>query len=259
DSSGLRPLRRGGRHPAAGSSTWWAGCARLPCGARLGSHRRMAADPPKRSGTLVAADRILPARFFDRADESDDVAFYTLPRLVTHIAAATLASLTAAYRELIPAGSRVLDLMSSWVSHLPADVAYARVAGHGMNEEELEHNPRLTERLVQDLNRDPELPWPDESFDVALCAVSIQYLTRPLEVFRSVRRVLAAGGLFLVAISHRMFPTKAVAIWHPLDVNDRARLVGVYFRLSGAWSEPEILDRSPANADPLLIVAAGRM
>lgn len=201
---------------------------------------------------------VLPARFFTRADESSDESFYAGPRFVTHIDDSTIAALTEAYREVVPAGARVLDLMSSWISHLPPDVSYAHVAGHGMNGEELARNPRLTETLVQDLNREPELPWPGGSFDAALCAVSIQYLTRPLEVFCSVRRVLAPGGSFLVAISHRMFPTKAVAIWHPLDVADRARLVGSYFRLSGGWTVPLIVDRSPAVGDPLLLIVAGR-
>ncbi|MEW6268793.1 MAG: methyltransferase domain-containing protein [Thermodesulfobacteriota bacterium] len=203
-------------------------------------------------------DRILPARFFVRADESDDAAFYAVPRLVTHVDDATIAALTQVYREIVPAGARVLDLLSSWVSHLPDDVAYARVAGHGMNADELAQNPRLDERVVRDLNRDPALPFGDASFDVALNAFSMQYLVRPLAVLREVRRVLAPGGTHLVALSHRMFPTKAIAIWHPLDMEDRARLVGVYFRLAGGWSEPDLLDRSPAGADPLWLVVARR-
>jgi len=206
----------------------------------------------------VKADDILPARFFGRADESDDAQFYAPPRLVTHVDDATIVALTQAYRELVPAGARVVDLLSSWVSHLPDDVAYAHVAGHGMNAAELAQNPRLDERVLRDLNRDPTLPFADGSFDVALNAFSMQYLVRPLEVLREVRRVLAPGGAHLVALSHRMFPTKAVAIWHALDMEDRARLVGVYFRLAGGWTEPELRDRSPAGADPLWVVVARR-
>jgi SAM-dependent methyltransferase len=229
-------------------------------GPRRSSDRMTAPRSPALATDPAAAalDAILPARFFERSDPSDDGDFYAAPRFVAHIDDATIAAVTDAYRSLVPAGSRVLDLMSSWISHLPADVAYARVAGHGMNAAELERNPRLTERLVRDLNREPELPWPDESFDAALCAVSVQYLTRPLRVFRSVRHVLAPGSPFVVAISHRMFPTKAIAIWHPLGVEDRARMVALYFRLSGGWSEPEFLDRSPAGADPLVLVVARR-
>ena len=193
-----------------------------------------------------------------RHDESDDGDFYSVPRIVTHVDDATMAALTDAYRSLIPAGSRVLDLQSSWVSHLPPEVAYASVAGHGMNSSELAENPRLAQRVVQDLNREPELPFADASFDVAVDAFSMQYLVRPVSVLRSVRRVLAPGGTCVVALSHRMFPTKAIAVWAVMDMADRARWVGVYFRLAGGWSEPVVLDRSPAGADPLWLVVARR-
>ena len=228
----------------------------LPSPATVGFSVRMEDPSVPRGRSALGA--ILPARFFQRADESDDAGFYAAPRFVNHIDDSTIAELTAFYRTIVPPGARVLDLMSSWVSHLPDDVAYAHVAGQGMSAAELARNPRLTETLVQDLNRDPELPWPEASFDAALCAVSVQYLTRPLEVFRSVRDVLAPGAPFAVGISHRMFPTKAIAIWHPLDVPDRARLVAIYFRLSGGWTEPEILDRSPQAGDPLAIILARR-
>jgi len=195
-----------------------------------------------------------------RQDESDDAQFYAAPRLVTHVDDATIAALTEVYRELVPDGSRVLDLQSSWVSHLPADVAYARVAGHGMNAAELAQNPRLSADscVVQDLNRAPEFPFADASFDVALNAFSIQYLVRPVEVLRSVRRVLAPGGVHVVALSHRMFPTKAIAVWPVLEMADRARWVGVYFRLAGGWCAPSLVDRSPVGADPLWVVVARR-
>ena len=203
-------------------------------------------------------DDELPARLMARHDESDDGDFYSVPRIVTHVDDSTMAALTEAYRSLIPAGARVLDLQSSWVSHLPPAVAYASVAGHGMNPEELSQNPRLAERVVQDLNREPELPFADGSFDVALDAFSVQYLVRPVSVLRSVRRVLAPGGSCVIALSHRMFPTKAIAVWPVMDMADRARWVGVYFRLAGGWSEPVVLDRSPAGADPLWLVVARR-
>ena len=203
-------------------------------------------------------DDELPARLMARHDESDDGDFYSVPRIVTHVDDSTMAALTEAYRSLIPAGSRVLDLQSSWVSHLPPEVAYASVTGHGMNPEELSQNPRLAERVVQDLNREPELPFADGSFDVALDAFSVQYLVRPVSVLRSVRRVLAPGGSCVIALSHRMFPTKAIAVWPVMDMADRARWVGVYFRLAGGWSEPVVLDRSPAGADPLWLVVARR-
>jgi SAM-dependent methyltransferase len=201
---------------------------------------------------------MLPPTLFRRLDESPDADFYAIPRLVTHIDDATIAALTALYRERIPAGARVLDLMSSWVSHLPADVAYVSVAGLGMNAEELAHNPRLDERVVRDLNESPTLPWNDGVFDAVVNAVSIQYLVRPVEVFAEVRRVLRPGGLSIVATSHRMFPTKAIAAWHSLEPAERLALICRYVELAGGYDEPRVLDRSPADADPLWVVLASR-
>ena len=201
---------------------------------------------------------LLPRELFQRLDESPDENFYREPRLVTHIDDATIAALTQVYRELVPAQADVLDLMSSWVSHLPPDVDYGRVIGLGMNRVELAENPRLTSFLVHDLNRCPELPLVDATFDAVLNAVSIQYLTSPVEVFASVGRVLRAGGIHLVATSHRMFPTKAVAAWHSLAAGDRLRLIGTYFELAGGFEPPRLIDRSPRGADPLWIAVARR-
>ncbi len=201
---------------------------------------------------------MLPPELFRRLDESPDADFYALPRFVTHIDDATIAALTALYRERIPPGAQVLDLMSSWVSHLPADVAYGRVAGLGMNAEELARNPRLAERVVQDLNVTPALPWDGGVFDAVLNAVSVQYLIRPVEVFAEVRRVLRPGGIHIVATSHRMFPTKAIAGWHVLEPGERLRVICRYFELAGGYDEPRVLDRSPPDADPLWVVLASR-
>lgn len=200
----------------------------------------------------------LRPELFRRVDESPDPLFYREPRLVTHIDDATIEALTELYRELLPAGARVLDLMSSWVSHLPSEVRYARVAGLGMNRQELDRNPRLDERCVHDLNSDPELPYPDQSFDAVVNAVSVQYLIRPVEVFTSVRRVLSPGGLHLIATSHRLFPTKAVQVWQALGPEDRMRLLANYLERAGGYQRPELLDRSPAGADPLWVVVARR-
>ena len=199
-----------------------------------------------------------PADFFRRVDEASDHEFYREPRFVTHIDDATIAALTEFYRELIPAGSAVLDLMSSWVSHLPDEVAYRRVSGLGMNSEELAGNPRLDDHLVHDLNSEPELPYGDGEFEFVTNAVSVQYLTRPVEVFASVSRVVQPGGTFVVAISHRMFPTKAVAAWQALSNEEHIRLVATYFERAGGWEAPQYLDRSPAGADPLWVIFATR-
>jgi Methyltransferase domain len=199
-----------------------------------------------------------PQGFFDRQDESEDVDFYTQPRFVVHIDQPTIAALTQAYRELLPPGAAVLDLMSSWVSHLPDEMNFGRIAGLGMNAEELAANPRLTERVVQDLNQQPELPFVEASFDAVINAVSLQYLTRPIEVFRSCAHVLRPGGLHVVALSHRCFPTKAIRAWHVIPPAQRIHLVRAYFERAGGYEPASVWERSPADADPLWIVWARR-
>ncbi|HSG87646.1 MAG TPA: methyltransferase domain-containing protein [Pseudomonadales bacterium] len=201
----------------------------------------------------------LPAALFERADDGDDADFYAGPRLVTHIDDATIAALTDFYRECLPPGGRILDLMSSWISHLPADVAYGRVTGHGMNAVELDANARLDERLVQDLNRDPRLPFAEGAFDAVLICVSVQYLVRPVALFRELARVLAPAGQLVVSMSHRCFPTKAVRAFQALTPMQRSQLVMEYVRGAGGFAEPEFHDRSPADADPLWIVRAQRL
>jgi SAM-dependent methyltransferase len=200
----------------------------------------------------------LPPAFFDRQDETDDAHFYSMPRFVVHIDAETIAALTQVYRELLPQRGAVLDLMSSWVSHLPEDIEFARIAGLGMNALELANNSRLTDYIVQDLNLQPELPYDSASFDAVVNAVSIQYLTRPVEVFRSCARVLLQGGLHIIALSHRCFPTKAIRAWHVLPARQRLQVVQTYFDNAGGYDTPTVLDRSPAGADPLWIVMARR-
>ncbi len=199
----------------------------------------------------------LRADFFRREDESDDGRFYSDARLVTHIDDGAIAALSAFYGRLIPRGAAVLDLMSSWISHLPGEIAPHAVTGLGMNAEELAANPVLTERVVQDLNREPVLPFADVSFDAAVVTVSVQYLTRPTEVFAEVGRVLRPAAPFAVAYSNRMFPTKAVAIWQAMSHGERADLIGLYFRLSGAFGQPRAYDISPGpGTDPMVVVVA---
>lgn len=200
----------------------------------------------------------LPARAFDRIDESPDAAFYALPRLVVHIDDATIAALSDCYAENLFEGAHVLDLMSSWVSHLPPEPRPGRVVGLGMNAEELAANPALDEALVHDLNADPRLPFEDACFDLVLNAVSVQYLTRPLEVFAEVARVLRPGGRSIVAMSHRCFPTKAIRAFHVPGAEPRYELVEAYHAETGAFSRIERMDRSPPGADPLWLVVAER-
>ena len=195
----------------------------------------------------------LPAAAFDKADPSPDAEFYAWPRFVTHIDDGAIAMVSQVYRQVLPAGGAVLDLMSSWVSHLPAEVTYASVVGHGMNAEELAANPRLSRWFVQDLNQDPALPLEAGSFDGAGLCVSVQYLQRPVEVFREVARVLRPGAPFVVSFSNRCFPTKAVAIWQAMSGPDQQRLVGAYLQAAG-FSRIAEHASTPMEGDPLWVV-----
>lgn len=200
----------------------------------------------------------LQPEHFRRVDQSDDAHFYAEPRLVTHIDDAAIDALTQFYREALPPGGAILDLMSSWVSHLPPDVDYARVEGLGMNAAELERNPRLTGRTVHDLNRDPVLPYADDTFDAALICVSIQYLVRPVEVFTDAARVLKPGAPLIVSFSNRCFPTKAIAAWQMLDDRGHGELVGLYFRLADAFEPAQAFPLVPPGgpSDPLYVAMA---
>jgi SAM-dependent methyltransferase len=198
----------------------------------------------------------LPARAFAKADPSPDPLFYAAPRFVTHIDDRAIRAVTDLYRRALPKGGRVLDVMSSWVSHLPEETAYAEVVGLGLNDAELTANPRLTRHIVQDLNSDPVLPLGDASFDGACCCVSIQYLQRPVAVMREVVRVLKPGAPFVVTFSDRCFPTKAVQIWQALDI-DRVNLVALYLSRAGFTSvETDQPHRRDGGRDPLWAVTA---
>ena len=195
-----------------------------------------------------------PSEAFARLDEGDDAEFYRPARLVTHIDDRAIAALSDFYgRELKPGGV-ILDLMSSWVSHLPDGLALGEVIGHGMNAEELAQNPRLTRWFVQDLNSDPALPLADASLDGALCCVSVQYLQRPVDVFAEVRRVLRPGAPFIVSFSNRCFWTKAVAIWRSLGLQDHARLVHLYFQRAGFSAIAVHALQGELHGDPLVAV-----
>ena len=198
----------------------------------------------------------LPEEAFRRYDEAPDEGFYKVPRFVTHIDDRAIEAVTQLYREFFPQGGAILDLMSSWVSHLPPESVYERVVGLGMNEEELRRNPRLDEDVVQNLNTDPRLPFGDGEFDGVGICVSIDYLTRPVEVLREVGRVLKFGAPVVITFSNRCFPTKAVAVWHQLDDKGHMQLVERYLQEAGNLGNIRSLDRSPRRlfSDPLYAV-----
>jgi SAM-dependent methyltransferase len=191
-----------------------------------------------------------PAKAFTKSDVSDDAAFYERPRLVNHIDAAAVAALSVFYGERLPANGRILDLMSSWVSHLPATLT-GDVVGHGMNAAELSANPRLRTWFVQNLNTQPALPFDTESFDAIVCCVGVQYLQRPEHVFADVARVLRPGAPCIVSFSNRCFPTKAVAIWRALDGTGHGELVSMYLRNAGFECVATHVLRDGTASDPL--------
>ena len=197
----------------------------------------------------MTAGRIDP---FSREDPSDDARFYAVERKVTHIEDGAIETLRTFYGSLLPAGGRVLDLMSSWRSHLPLEGGLSEVGGLGMNAGEMADNPQLDSFVVHDLNASPELPFEESSFDAAVCTVSVQYLTSPIEVFADVRRVLRDGAPFAVAFSNRCFPTKAVAVWRYGRDADHVDLVRAYFASSGFV---DVVDRRlPSPDDPVFVV-----
>jgi len=196
---------------------------------------------------------------FQRLDDAPDAEFYASPRLMVHIDPAAIQTVGRLYAELLPSGGAVLDLMSSWRSHLPEDFSVSELTGLGMNATEMDENPRLTGSVVHDLNADPHLPFESSRFDGAILTVSVQYLAHPLEVFAEVHRVLRPGGPFIVTFSNRCFPTKAVQIWRALGDRLHLDLVGAYFRFSADWSGLKAEDRSQGgsmSSDPVFAVYA---
>lgn len=206
---------------------------------------------------------------FRRMDESADSAFYALPRMTDHLDALAEREISRLYGDVLPAGASVLDLMASTNSHLPESLKTAEVVGLGMNAQELEANPALSTRLVQDINANSDLAFQDASFDAVVCTVSVEYLTHPLEIFREIYRVLKPGGVFINTFSNRWFPPKVIDLWIDLHEFERMGLVSEYYlRTRGfervhTWSkqglqrpeEDKYSDRL-ARSDPLYAVWA---
>jgi SAM-dependent methyltransferase len=199
-----------------------------------------------------------PKDYFRRTDESPDELFYARPRFVTHIDDGAIAAVTTLYRIHLPPGGAILDLMSSWISHLPEDVDYVRVVGLGMNQAELAANPRLHSFVVHNLNADPQLPFVDAEFDAVTICVSVDYLNQPVAVLRECGRVTKPGGAIVITFSNRCFPTKAIAAWHAFDDVGHVNLVGAFLRATDVWADIQGIDASPPDGDPLYAVIARR-
>lgn len=192
-----------------------------------------------------------------KLDPSDDTQFYTSPRFVTHVDESFIDQLTNLYRERLKPHTRILDMMSSWVSHLPDEMEFAHVEGHGMNEEELARNPQLDHYFIHDLNQNPQFPLSDQNFDAVLNAVSIQYLQYPEAVFAKIHRILKPGGVVIVSFSNRMFFEKAIAAWRENTESGRIELVKDYFRAVDGFSEPEAISRQSSIPTFLQMLGGG--
>jgi len=202
---------------------------------------------------------------FSRLDETPDNAMYSEPRFVHHLDESSLVRLRRAYFSYfraLPTGFSVLDLCSSWASHFPQELLASanRVAVHGLNQQELEANMQATERHVQDLNHNPQLPWDKDTFDLTTLSLSVQYLTDPRAVFSEMHRVLKPGGSVVIAFSHRTFIEKAVQVWakESYDGEGHVHLICRYFQHSPAagWQSLTSIDISPQHGDPVWLVTA---
>ncbi|MEO1068190.1 MAG: methyltransferase domain-containing protein [Cyanobacteria bacterium J06638_6] len=213
---------------------------------------------------------LLQANQRNKLDPSNDSLFYEAPRFVTHVDDGFIQRLTELYRDRLTPNSHIFDMMSSWVSHLPNDVTFDRVEGHGMNREELAKNPRLDHYFVQNLNETPHLPLADQSFDAVLNTVSVQYLQQPEVVFAETHRILKPGGIAIVSFSNRMFYQKAIAAWRDGSELARVNLVKRYFQSVPGFSTPEVITHQPTipailqmlgvpGSDPFYAVIAERM
>jgi SAM-dependent methyltransferase len=203
----------------------------------------------------------LPPAAFARIDETDDRLFYAEPRIVTHIDDNAIVAIKEFFDQTLPRDAAILDLMSSAFSHLPDGFPTQRIVGLGLNTVELQVNPVLDEYVIHDLNTNSTLPFDDGEFAAVIMTVSMQYLTKPVEVFREVHRILQLGGPFIVIFSNRLFPTKAVYIWRVTSDTEHAELVQHYFRLAGGYTEITFLNRTPQTdeyTDPVYIVMANK-
>ena len=175
---------------------------------------------------------------FSRLDEEDDAVFYSRDRFVSHLDSSALATVENLIGDLIVEEEPlILDLMAGWDSHIPDRLHPARVVGLGLNRNELLENSRISKIVLHDLNKEPRLPFPDNEFDAVINTVSVDYMTRPIEVFKEVGRILKPGGLFLVIFSNRMFPGKAVKIWRESSEEERVRLVEEYFKRADVFEK----------------------
>ncbi|BAY60740.1 hypothetical protein NIES22_08000 [Calothrix brevissima NIES-22] len=176
-----------------------------------------------------------------KLDDTNDNLFYNYPRFVTHVDETFIKQLTDVYRQRLKPNTRILDLMSSWVSHLPPEMQFSHVEGHGLNAEELARNPQLNHYFVQNLNDNPQLPLADGDVDAVLNCVSVQYIQYPEAIFSEIHRILKPGGVAIISFSNRMFYQKAIQAWRDGSEETRVELVKNYFASVPGFSTPEVI------------------
>ncbi len=202
----------------------------------------------------------IPASLFEPEDSSADAVFFAVPRLVAHLDDPALARVRQIYAQRLPANGVLLDLMSSYYSHVPESLPVTELIGLGMNEEELRQNERLTGYVVHDLNATPRLPFEDARFDGVMMTAAVQYLRRPVSVFRDLARTMKPDAPLLIVFSNRLFPTKAVPLWQLTSDMQRFSLISTYLELAGGYLECEFWDASPVpgSGDPVYLVSTRR-
>ncbi|MBD2486917.1 class I SAM-dependent methyltransferase [Aulosira sp. FACHB-615] len=192
-----------------------------------------------------------------KLDDTDDRLFYAYPRFVTHVDDGFIQQLTDLYRDRLKPNTRIIDMMSSWVSHLPEEIEFAHIEGHGLNAEELARNPRLNHYFVQNLNDNPQLPLQDQDFDAVLICVSVQYLQYPEAVFSEIHRILKPGGIAIISFSNRMFFQKAIQAWRDASEAARVELVKHYFTSVPGFTTPEVIVRQSTMPYFLQLMSIG--
>ncbi|GBE91332.1 class I SAM-dependent methyltransferase [Nostoc cycadae] len=193
----------------------------------------------------------------EKLDNTDDQLFYAYPRFVTHVDDGFIQQLTDLYRDRLQPNTRILDMMSSWVSHLPEEIEFAHIEGHGLNAEELARNPRLNHYFVQNLNENPQIPIPDQDFDAVLICVSVQYIQYPEAIFSEIYRILKPGGIVIISFSNRMFFQKAIQAWRDASETTRVELVKHYFNSIPGFTTPEVIVRQSTTPYFLQLMGIG--
>ena len=177
----------------------------------------------------------------NKSDFSEDEIFYQQPRFVHHLSDSFRNRLTSLYSEYLLNHHIILDLMSSWVSHLPSNISYKKVIGHGMNEAELSSNERLDRFFVQNLNKKQNMPIEDSSVDVGLIVAGWQYLQYPEKVSLELSRVIKSDSLLIISFTNRAFWTKAPNIWTYSSEEKRIAYVTSVLTSNG-WRIEKILN-----------------